>query len=113
MAAVSSDRFIQILRDLTVEKKFIEALNDDAWIGTLNDFGLWWAARNEVTLDVNYINDKRVVTVNVPKRMEGLAIMLPVRSTPLSVEGGGKYSVDGKLIIFELAEGTIRITLNN
>ncbi len=51
--------------------------------------------------------------VNVPKRMEGLALILPYQSTPTSVEGGGKYSIDGKLIIFELAEGTIRITLNN
>ena len=33
--------------------------------------------------------------------------MLPIRSTPVAVTGGGKYSVDGKLIIFELAEGTI------
>ncbi len=98
---------------LMVEKKFIQAIKDEAWIGTINDFGLWWAARNEVTLDVNYVNDKRVVTVIVPKRMEGLAIMLPIRSTPVSVEGGGKYSVDGKLIIFELAEGVIKITLNN
>ena len=98
---------------LKVEKTFIDALKDDAWIGTINDFGLWWAARNEVTLDVNYINERRVVTVVVPKRMEGLAIMLPLRSTPFSVDGGGKYSIDGKLIIFELAEGTIRITLNN
>lgn len=98
---------------LIVEKKFIDALKDEAWIGTINDFGLWWAARNEVTLDINYVNDKRVVTVVVPKRMEGLAIMLPLRSTPISVEGGGKYSVDGKLIIFELAEGVIKITLNN
>ena len=98
---------------LIVQKKFIAALKDEAWIGTINDFGLWWAARNEVTIDVNNVNDRRIVTVVVPKRMEGLAIMLPLRSTPISVEGGGKYSVDGKLIIFELAEGTIRITLNN
>ncbi len=98
---------------LIVEKMFIEALKDEAWIGTINDFGLWWAARNEVTLDINYINEKRIVTINVPKRMEGLAIMLPLRSTPIAVEGGGKYSVDGKLIIFELAEGVIRITLDN
>ena len=45
--------------------------------------------------------------------MEGLAIMLPIRSTPVAVENGGKYFNDGKLIIFEIAEGTIRITLDN
>ena len=96
-----------------VEKEFVNAVKDFAWIGTIRDFGLWWAARNEVTLDVAYVGGKRVVTVNVPKRMEGLAIMLPLRSTPTSIEGGGKYSVDGKLVIFELAEGVIKITLNN
>ena len=91
----------------------MNALKDEAWIGTLKDFGLWWAARNDVTLDIHRVGGKRVVTINVPKRMEGLAIMLPVRSTPEFVDGGGKYSIDGKLIIFELAEGVIRITLNN
>jgi hypothetical protein len=100
-------------RGLAVEKKFVQAMKDEAWFGTISDFGLWWAARNEVTLDVTRVNDKRVVVLSVPKRMEGLAIMLPYQSTPTAVEGGGKYSIDGKLIIFELAEGTIKITLNN
>ena len=98
---------------LQAEKEFLNAIKEEAWIGTINDFGLWWAARNEVSLDVTNSNSIRVVTINVPKRMEGLAIMLPLRSTPVTVEGGGKYSVDGKLIIFELAEGAIRITLDN
>lgn len=98
---------------LKVEKAFISAMGDRAWYGTIRDFGLWWAARNEVTLDISKEGGRRVVIVNVPKRMEGLAIMLPIRSTPVAVDGGGKYSVDGKLIIFELAEGQIRITLDN
>ncbi|HRH66062.1 MAG TPA: hypothetical protein PLU53_07180 [Bacteroidia bacterium] len=98
---------------LNVEKAFIKAMGDNAWYGTIRDFGLWWAARNEVTMDINQEGGRRVVVVNVPKRMEGLAIMLPIRSTPVSVEGGGKYSVDGKLIIFELAEGSIKIVLDN
>ncbi len=98
---------------LMVEKEFVNALKDEAWFGTINDFGLWWTARNEVSLDVLNTGTNRVVFINVPKRMEGLAIMLPLRSTPVKVEGGGKFSVDGKLIIFELAEGPIRITLDN
>ena len=44
--------------------------------GTIRDFGLWWAARNEVTIDISKEGGRRVVIVNVPKRMEGLAIML-------------------------------------
>jgi hypothetical protein len=98
---------------LEVEKEFIRALKDMAWFGTLNDFGLWWAARNEISLDVSFENAHRIVTVIVPKRIEGLAIMLPIGSTPVQVEGNEKYSIDGKLIIFELAEGTIKITLDN
>ncbi len=98
---------------LRVEKEFVSAMKEDAWFGTIRDFGLWWTARNEVSLDVVNEGGRRVVLVNVPKRMEGLAIMLPLRTTPVSVEGGGKHSVDGKLIIFELAEGRIRITLDN
>ncbi|REJ85309.1 MAG: hypothetical protein DWQ39_07005 [Bacteroidetes bacterium] len=98
---------------LKVQNEFVKAMKDEAWFGTIRDFGLWWNARNEVTLDINYEGGRRVVTLNVPKRMEGLAVMLPIRSTPEKVEGGGKHSIDGKLIIFELAEGKIRITLDN
>jgi hypothetical protein len=96
-----------------VERAFVNALKDDAWFGSLKDFGDWWVGRNLVTVDVNHEGDKRIVVLNVPRRMEGLAIMLPIRSTPVAVENGGRYFNDGKLIIFEIAEGTIRITLDN
>lgn len=96
-----------------VEHAFVNALKDEAWFGSLKDFGDWWAARNLVTADVSTQDGKRVVTIEVPRRMEGLAVMLPIRSTPVQVENGGRYFNDGKLIIFEIAEGTIRITLDN
>jgi hypothetical protein len=96
-----------------VEEAFLKKWKDRAWLGSLGDFGLWWAARNSVTMDVKHEGEQRVVYLNVPKRMEGLAVMLPIRSTPVSVEGGGPHSIDGKLIIFEIAEGPIRIVLNN
>ncbi|MCX6274215.1 MAG: hypothetical protein NTV09_03300 [Bacteroidetes bacterium] len=98
---------------IRIEKEFIKALKEDAWFGSLKDFGDWWVGRNLVTVDVNHEGNKRVVILNVPRRMEGLAVMLPIRSTPVSVENGGKYFNDGKLIIFEIAEGTIKITLDN
>ena len=96
-----------------VERAFVNALKDDAWFGSLKDFGDWWVGRNQVTVEVNHDGESRVVLINVPRRMEGLAIMLPIRSTPVSVENGGRYFNDGKLIIFEIAEGTIRIVLDN
>ncbi len=96
-----------------VEREFVAALKDEAWFGSLKDFGDWWVSRNLVTVDVNHIGGKRTVILTVPRRMEGLAIMLPIRSTPIAVENGGRYFNDGKLIIFEIAEGTIKITLDN
>lgn len=96
-----------------VEHAFVNALKDEAWFGSLKDFGDWWVSRNQVTVDVVHEGEKRIVVLNVPRRMEGLAIMLPIRSTPVAVENGGRYFNDGKLIIFEIAEGTIRITLDN
>ena len=96
-----------------MERAFVNAMKDDAWFGSLKDFGDWWAGRNLVTADVIHEAGKRIVILNVPRRMEGLAVMLPIRSTPVAVENGGKYFNDGKLIVFEIAEGTIRITLDN
>lgn len=96
-----------------VERTFVNAMKDDAWFGSLKDFGDWWAGRDLVTADVSHEGGKRIVTLNVPRRMEGLAVMMPIRSTPIAVENGGKYFVDGKLIIFEIAEGRIRVTLDN
>jgi hypothetical protein len=96
-----------------VEKAFVAAFKERAWFGTMTDFGLWWAARNEVTMDLRHEGGKRFVYVDVPKRMEGLALMMPLRSTPVAVSGGGKHAIDGKLIIFEIAEGQIRIELDN
>lgn len=96
-----------------VQKKFYEAVKDFSWFGTLRDYGFWWAARNEVIVDVILGPEGRVVLLHLPKRIEGLAIMLPVRSTAISVEPAINYSLDGRLVIFELAEGNIRIKLNN
>ncbi|MFM2207497.1 MAG: hypothetical protein RL213_1472 [Bacteroidota bacterium] len=96
-----------------VEESFFRKWKDRAWFGSMGDFGLWWTARNYVTMDVKREGGTRVVYLNVPKRMEGLAVMLPVRSTPVAVQGGGPHSIDGKLIIFEIAEGPVKITLNN
>jgi hypothetical protein len=96
-----------------VERAFVHALKDEAWFGSLKDFGDWWVGRNLVTVDVVHEGGKRTVVLTVPRRMEGLAVMLPLRSTPVAVENGGRYFNDGKLIIFEIAEGTIRVSLDN
>ncbi|MEO8088291.1 MAG: hypothetical protein ABI763_15830, partial [Bacteroidota bacterium] len=56
-----------------VEQAFVNALKDDAWFGSLKDFGDWWVGRNLVTVDIEHEGAKRIVILNVPRRMEGLA----------------------------------------
>lgn len=96
-----------------VQNQFYQAFKDHAWFGSIRDYGLWWAARNEISVDVLNENGTRTVILTIPKRIEGLAIMLPLRSTAVSIQPDLKHSLDGRLVIFEIAEGTIRIKLNN
>jgi hypothetical protein len=100
-------------KGIKVQKQFYNALKDISWFGTIRDFGLWWAARNEITIDVVHDGSGRTIVLTLPKRIEGLAVMLPLRSTAVSVEPALKHSLDGRLIIFEIAEGTVRIKLDN
>lgn len=100
-------------RNLIFLKKFVNELKNDAWFGSLRDFAQWWIARDLVGIDVEGMVGNRRVILNVPKRMEGLALRLPWRSSVKSVTGTTNYFDDGRQIIFEIAEGTIVIELNN
>ena len=48
---------------LQFERDFITALKPVAWFGTVNDFATWWAARNEVAVDVELSANFAAVTL--------------------------------------------------
>ena len=59
---------------LEFEKRFVAAVKDAAWFGTVAEFGDWWAARNEVALDTATQDRLKVVQLDVPKRLRGLSL---------------------------------------
>ncbi len=95
---------------------FLKALIGDAkrrdlWLGSLQDFGRWWAARNQVGLDVALVNGRYVVNAQVPAAAGGLTLRLPagwqLRSQQL---GAGKATQHGDTV--RLTDVAGRVTLN-
>ena len=71
---------------LQFERDFITALKPVAWFGTVNDFATWWAARNEVAVDVELSANFAAVTLTAPKLLNGLPLQVPAGWRLQSVE---------------------------
>jgi hypothetical protein len=56
---------------LEFEKRFVEALRQRAWFGTLREFGEFWAARDQVSVDVEHQGASVRLTLNAPSRVQG------------------------------------------
>lgn len=59
---------------MTFEKEFVSAVAPFSWFGSVSDFGDWWAARNEVTVDS--AGAKRL-TLEAPVSITGLTLIVP------------------------------------
>jgi hypothetical protein len=70
---------------LAFEEGFVAAVKGAAWFGSVSDFGDWWAARNQVEVDVSRTGTKVVVQLHAPQRIDGLTLRVPatwaIRST--------------------------------
>ena len=62
---------------LQFESDLITALKPVAWFGTVNDYASWWAARNEVSVDVEYSANFASVTLTAPLPLNGLPLQVP------------------------------------
>lgn len=62
---------------LAFEKGFIEGVRPYAWFGSVREFGRWWAARNQVQLDVAQGERSVTVTVTTPEPVAGLTLEVP------------------------------------
>lgn len=82
-------------RKLEFEKRFVEAVKPFAWFGSVSQFGQWWAARNEVAVDVSVNGARYVLTLYVPTPMAGLTIEVPSGWT---LESRGSLSVAGEQV---------------
>jgi hypothetical protein len=62
---------------LEFERHFIPAVKEFSWFGSLQDFGGWWSARDQIGVDVTASGDERIVLLTVPERISGLALQVP------------------------------------
>lgn len=62
---------------LAFEKGFVEGVRPYAWFGSVGEFGRWWAARNQVQLDVAQGGRGGTVTIATPESVAGLTLEVP------------------------------------
>ncbi len=63
---------------LEFEKRLVDALEPEAWFGTVLQFGAWWAARDGVEADVETVSPaERVLRLRVSGKIEGLVLSVP------------------------------------
>lgn len=74
---------------LQFERDFVAALKPVAWFGTVNDFASWWAARNEVAVDMELSANFAVVALTAPQPLNGLPLQVPAGWRLQSFEPAG------------------------
>ena len=62
---------------LAFEKGFVEGVRPYAWFGSVQGFGRWWAARNQVKLDVAQDAKRLTVTIASFELVNGLTLEIP------------------------------------
>jgi peptidoglycan/xylan/chitin deacetylase (PgdA/CDA1 family) len=94
---------------LQFEKDFYIQVKDFAWFSTIGMFGNWWAARDQVTIDVTEAANDKLVILNVPQSMEGLTINVPQRWLLQPGEYSASCQQNGNSVIIHKAVGTIQL----
>jgi hypothetical protein len=59
------------------ERQFVAAVRDRAWFGSVSEFGQWWAARNQVEVDVHQDGSLHTVTLDIRDKITGLTLQIP------------------------------------
>ena len=72
---------------LEFEQKFVKAMGDTVWYGTMSQFGDWWSARDRVAVEISRQSGRTTVSLSAPNPISGLTLDVPaslsfVSSTP-------------------------------
>ncbi len=102
---------------LSFQRNLITAIKPYSWFGSLREFGDWWSARDKIEWDMaektSSADSAQTVVLNIPVRIDGLAITLPNDARLLSVEPATiKTTQSGRSLIIERAEGTVTLRLS-
>lgn len=92
---------------LTFQERFIEAIRDQSYFGTLNDFGDWWVARDSIALEVVERSAReRQLRITPEQAITGLTLDLPAH---WEYAGGlqGSRQVGNRLILGPLLNSVV------
>jgi peptidoglycan/xylan/chitin deacetylase (PgdA/CDA1 family) len=97
---------------LEFERGFVAAFKDSAWFGTIGEFGDWWAARNDVILDVETRGKSLIIKLQIPREMAGLTLRLPAQSKFMkSTPANESIQQSGDALVIGKAVGALQLTL--
>lgn len=72
------------------QEAFIKHFKNDAWFGTVSQFGDWWKARTQIEVDYE-VNDAGVtINLNAPLNIKGFTLLVPPGLTLLASVGANK-----------------------
>jgi hypothetical protein len=99
---------------LEFERKFVAAVRDHAWFGSVGEFGHWWAARNQVEIDVHQDGSRHTVAIDIPDKIAGLDIQIPSgwvlkQRDPVTLA----VASDGRHVILQEAAGPVKLVFES
>jgi peptidoglycan/xylan/chitin deacetylase (PgdA/CDA1 family) len=66
---------------LEFERQLVAQLGGASWVGSMDQFGAWWAARDDVRLQVTDSGDVRTLELSVAVPLDGLSLTVPASWT--------------------------------
>ena len=92
---------------LDFARTLIDELRSEAWFGALEDFGGWWAARDDVAVDAERSSEGVVLAVAAPQPIGRLALEVPAG---WRLEGASPLIRQaGRVVVIERLEGSAKI----
>ena len=93
------------------QTRFVEAMKPYAWFGSLRQFGDWWSARDQITIDVKSRKNIRHVLLEIPDKIDGLVLNVPIKWQLLKKNLQSVHATQrGSHVILEKARGKVKLT---
>jgi peptidoglycan/xylan/chitin deacetylase (PgdA/CDA1 family) len=95
------------------ERDLADSLKADAWFGSVDQFGAWWAARDHVSIDAAAVDDSTTsVTVDPQTPLQSLAIEVPNGWTLVN-EPGVRATQKGRFVVVKAVPSRTMLTFTH
>jgi hypothetical protein len=99
---------------LDFTRGLVEKLKPTAWFGTLASFGQWWAARDQVSVDVETRGGIKTVTLKAPELIVGLSIEVPAGWRFVQNQSSEQAPVQsGQQLLLPAFQGNLTLQFSN